>query len=343
MRVKYEDFMAEGSLIVMDGTVLDMMQVYDDLDEHIINRGYDVRCFGYDPYNAQEFIKRWTDENGPFGVEVVRQGSRTESVPLGELKKLAGERMLLFDEELLTFSMGNCITMEDTNGNRKLLKKRSDQKIDAVAAMMDAYIAYKHNPEAFEKKKGGGGTMKPYEKPLSPQEYLMHYGVKGMKWGVRRYQNYDGSYTRKGLERYRKAESDYETAKSKADETRAAYKSGQATRQQVKDAKSAVKTEKRKMENAYEKLKTDKLADEGKKLYQSGKTISGNTQATYLAEGVIIAGSTVVSRLLANQLNNQEVANIAASTIAIGGTIVNGLLAAKTSRENKRLRAYYAH
>ena len=266
MRVKYEDFMAEGSLIVMEGTVLDMMQVYDDLDEHIINRGYDVRCFGYDPYNAQEFIKRWTDENGPFGVEVVRQGSRTESVPLGELKKLAGERMLLFDEELLTFSMGNCITMEDTNGNRKLLKKRSDQKIDAVAAMMDAYVAYKHNPEAFE-----------------------------------------------------------------------------ATRQQVKDAKSAVKTEKRKMENAYEKLKTDKLADEGKKLYQSGKTISGNTQATYLAEGVIIAGSTVVSRLLANQLNNQEVANIAASTIAIGGTIVNGLLAAKTSRENKRLRAYYAH
>lgn len=130
--------------------------------------------------------------------------------------------------------------------------------------------------------------MKPYEKPLSPQEYLMHYGVKGMKWGVRRYQNYDGSYTRKGLERYRKAESDYETAKSKADETRAAYKSGQATRQQVKDAKSAVKTEKRKMENAYEKLKTDKLADEGKKLYQSGKTISGNTQATYLAEGVMV-------------------------------------------------------
>ena len=165
--------------------------------------------------------------------------------------------------------------------------------------------------------------MGPYDKPFSPQEYLMHYGVKGMKWGVRRYQNYDGSYTRKGLERYRKAESDYETAKSKADETRAAYKSGQATRQQVKDA--------------------DKLADEGKKLYQSGKTISGNTQATYLAEGVIIAGSTVVSRLLANQLNNQEVANIAASTIAIGGTIVNGLLAAKTSRENKRLRAYYAH
>ena len=150
MRVKYEDFMAEGSLIVMEGTVLDMMQVYEDLDDHIINCGYDVRCFGYDPYNAQEFIKRWTDENGPFGVEVVRQGARTESVPLGELKKLAGERMLLFDEDLITFSMGNCITMEDTNGNRKLLKRRSDQKIDAVAAMMDAYVAYKHNLEAFE-------------------------------------------------------------------------------------------------------------------------------------------------------------------------------------------------
>lgn len=150
MRVKYEDFMAEGSLIVMEGTVLDMMQVYEDLDDHIINCGYDVRCFGYDPYNAKEFVERWVNENGPFGVEVVRQGARTESVPLGELKKLAGERMLLFDEDLITFSMGNCITMEDTNGNRKLLKKRSDQKIDAVAAMMDAYIAYKHNSEAFE-------------------------------------------------------------------------------------------------------------------------------------------------------------------------------------------------
>ena len=150
MRVKYEDFMAEGSLIVMEGTVLDMMQVYEDLDDHVINCGYDVRCFGYDPYNAKEFVERWVNENGPFGVEVVRQGARTESVPLGELKKLAGERMLLFDEDLITFSMGNCITMEDTNGNRKLLKKRSDQKIDAVAAMMDAYVAYKHNPEAFE-------------------------------------------------------------------------------------------------------------------------------------------------------------------------------------------------
>ena len=141
MRVKYEDFMAEGSLIVMEGTVLDMMQVYEDLDDHVINCGYDVRCFGYDPYNAKEFVERWVNENGPFGVEVVRQGARTESVPLGELKKLAGERMLLFDEDLITFSMGNCITMEDTNGNRKLLKKRSDQKIDAGAAMMDAYVA----------------------------------------------------------------------------------------------------------------------------------------------------------------------------------------------------------
>lgn len=127
-----------------------MMQVYDDLDDHIVNCGYDVRCFGYDPYNAKEFVERWTAENGPYGVEVVRQGSKTESVPLGELKKLAGERMLLFDETLITFSMGNCITMEDTNGNRKLLKKRSDQKIDAVAAMMDAYVAYKHNTDAFE-------------------------------------------------------------------------------------------------------------------------------------------------------------------------------------------------
>jgi len=142
--------MDEGSLIIMEGTVLDMMQVYDDLDDHIVNCGYDVRCFGYDPYNAKEFVERWTAENGPYGVEVVRQGSKTESVPLGELKKLAGERMLLFDETLITFSMGNCITMEDTNGNRKLLKKRSDQKIDAVAAMMDAYVAYKHNTDAFE-------------------------------------------------------------------------------------------------------------------------------------------------------------------------------------------------
>lgn len=150
LRVKYEDFMAEGSLIVMEGAVLDMMQVYDDLDDHIIHCGYDVRAFGYDPYNAKEFVERWQAENGPFGIEKVIQGARTESVPLGELKKLSEERMLIFDEELFAFSMGNCITMEDTNGNRKLLKKRSDQKIDAVAAAMDAYIAYKHNTEAFE-------------------------------------------------------------------------------------------------------------------------------------------------------------------------------------------------
>ena len=150
MRVKYDEFMREGSLMVLEGTVLNMMEVYEDLDNHIIERGYDVRCFGYDPYNAKEFVERWINENGPFGVEKVIQGVKTESVPLGELKKLAGERMLIFDEELMTFAMGNCITLEDTNGNRKLLKKRYDQKIDAVAAMMDAYVAYKINIEAFE-------------------------------------------------------------------------------------------------------------------------------------------------------------------------------------------------
>ena len=150
MRVKYDEFMREGSLMVLEGTVLNMMEVYEDLDNHIIERGYDVRCFGYDPYNAKEFVERWVNENGPFGVEKVIQGAKTESVPLGELKKLAGERMLIFDEELMTFAMGNCITLEDTNGNRKLLKKRYDQKIDAVAAMMDAYVAYKINIEAFE-------------------------------------------------------------------------------------------------------------------------------------------------------------------------------------------------
>ncbi len=150
MRVKYDQFMKEGSLMVLDGTVLDMMQVYDDLDAHIAECGYDVRCFGFDPYNAKEFVARWETENGPYGIEKVIQGSKTESVPLGELKKLASERMLLFDEELMTFAMGNCITLEDTNGNRKLLKKRYDQKIDAVAAMMDAYVAYKVNREAFE-------------------------------------------------------------------------------------------------------------------------------------------------------------------------------------------------
>ena len=150
MRLKYDEFMREGSLIVMEGTVLDMEQVYDDLDAHIVEREYDVRCFGFDPYNARAFVERWERENGPFGIEKVIQGAKTESVPLGELKKLAEERMLIFDEELMTFAMGNCITLEDTNGNRKLLKKRYDQKIDAVAAMMDAYVAFKLNKDAFE-------------------------------------------------------------------------------------------------------------------------------------------------------------------------------------------------
>lgn len=150
MRSKYEQFILEGSLIVMDDTVLDMMRVYEDLDNHITEMGYDVRCFGYDPYNAKEFVERWASENGPFGIEKVIQGAKTESVPLGELKNLSEERMLLFDEELMTFCMGNCITIVDTNGNRKLYKKRGDQKIDAVAAMMDAYIAYKLNRDAFE-------------------------------------------------------------------------------------------------------------------------------------------------------------------------------------------------
>lgn len=150
MRLKYDEFMREGSLIVMEGTVLDMEQVYDDLDAHIIEREYDVRCFGFDPYNARAFVERWERENGPFGIEKVIQGAKTESVPLGELKKLAEERMLIFNEELMTFTMGNCITLEDTNGNRKLLKKRYDQKIDAVAAMMDGYVAYKLNKDAFE-------------------------------------------------------------------------------------------------------------------------------------------------------------------------------------------------
>ena len=150
MRLKYDEFLQEGSLIVLEGTVLDMTEVYDDLDAHIIERDYDVRCFGFDPYNAKAFVERWEAENGPFGIEKVIQGAKTESVPLGELKKLAEDRMLLFDEELMTFAMGNCITLEDTNGNRKLLKKRYEQKIDAVAAMMDAYVAYKLNKDAFE-------------------------------------------------------------------------------------------------------------------------------------------------------------------------------------------------
>lgn len=150
MRFKYDEFMKEGSLIVLDGSILDMMEVYEDLDNHIMECGYDVRSFGYDPYNAKEFVNRWETENGPFGIEKVIQGSKTESVPLGELKKLSEERMLLFDEDLMTYAMGNCIVMEDTNGNRKLLKKRYDAKIDAVAAMMDAFVAYKINREAFE-------------------------------------------------------------------------------------------------------------------------------------------------------------------------------------------------
>ena len=150
MREKYNTFMKEGSLIVMPGTVLDMMDVYDDLDRHIIESDYTVQCLGFDPYNAKDFVARWEQENGPFGIEKVIQGSKTESVPLGELKKLSEERMLLFDEELMKFAMGNCITLEDTNGNRKLLKKRYDQKIDAVAAMMDAYVAWKLNRDAFE-------------------------------------------------------------------------------------------------------------------------------------------------------------------------------------------------
>ena len=150
MRAKYEEFIREGSLIVLEGIVLDMMEVYDDLDNHIIDSDYDVRCFGFDPYNARSFVERWEQENGPYGIEKVIQGAKTESVPLGELKKLAEERLLLFDEEIMSFCMGNCITSEDTNGNRKLFKKRYDHKIDAVAAMMDAYIAYKLNKDAFD-------------------------------------------------------------------------------------------------------------------------------------------------------------------------------------------------
>ena len=150
MRTKYDEFINEGSLMVLDGTVLDVMQVYDDLDQHIIEKGYDVRAFGFDPYNAKDFVGRWESENGPFGIEKVIQGARTESVPLGEIKDLAEDRMLLFDEQLMSFAMGNCIAIQDTNGNRKLSKMRYEQKIDAVAAMLDAYVAYKLNREAFE-------------------------------------------------------------------------------------------------------------------------------------------------------------------------------------------------
>ena len=150
MRVKYEEFINEGSLIVLDCTVLDMMQVYEDLDQYILDTGYDVRCFGFDPYNAKEFVERWESENGPFGIEKVPQGAKTESVPLGELKIYAENRALLFDQVLMTFTMGNCITLEDTNGNRKLLKRRRQEKIDNVAALLDAYVAYKANKDAFE-------------------------------------------------------------------------------------------------------------------------------------------------------------------------------------------------
>ena len=150
MHQKYEEFIEEGSLIVLEGAVLDMMDVYDDLDRFIEDENYDVRCLGFDPYNAKEFVTRWEQENGPYGIEKVIQGARTESVPLGELKKLAEERLLIFDQDMMSFTMGNCITMEDTNGNRKLLKRRGDQKIDSVAAMMDAYVAYKHHKDTFE-------------------------------------------------------------------------------------------------------------------------------------------------------------------------------------------------
>lgn len=150
MRTKYDEFMAEGSLVVLEGTVLNVMEIYDDLDKHICECRYDVRTFGYDPYNAKEFVERWATENGTFGIEKVIQGAKTESVPLGELKKLSEDRMLIFDEALMSFAMGNCITLEDTNGNRKLLKRRYEEKIDAVAAMLDAYVAYKLNPDLFE-------------------------------------------------------------------------------------------------------------------------------------------------------------------------------------------------
>jgi phage terminase large subunit-like protein len=150
MRQKYEDFVNEGSLHVMPGTVLDMTEVYDDLDAHILQNEYDVRTLGYDPYNAKEFVARWEGENGPFGITKVLQGAKTESVPLGEIKKLSEDRYLIFDESLMSFAMGNAITIEDTNGNRKLLKKRQEEKIDNVAALMDAYVAYKANKEAFE-------------------------------------------------------------------------------------------------------------------------------------------------------------------------------------------------
>ena len=150
MRAKYEEFREEGTLIVLEGTVIDLEEVYEDVDAYIEENDWDIRAFGYDPYNAKAFVDRWETENGPYGMEVVRQGVKTETVPLGELKKLAEDRRLLFDEQIMSFTMGNAITLEDTNGNRKLLKKRYDQKIDNVSAMMDAFVAYKNNRESFE-------------------------------------------------------------------------------------------------------------------------------------------------------------------------------------------------
>lgn len=150
MRIKYDRFVDEGSLVIMPGTVLDTMDVYDDLDKFIIENEYDIRCFGFDPYNAKEFMERWERENGPFGIEKVIQGAKTESVPLGELKTLSEERMLLFDQELMSFAMGNCVVIVDNNGNRKLMKKRYEQKIDSVSALMDAYVAFKINRESFD-------------------------------------------------------------------------------------------------------------------------------------------------------------------------------------------------
>ena len=150
MHSKYEEFIREGSLIIMPGVTLDIDAVYEDLDEHIMSNQYDVRAFGYDPYNAKSFVSRWEEDNGPFAIEIVRQGVRTESVPLGEIKKLSENKFLKFDQELMSFTMGNCITIEDNNGNRKLLKKRRDQKIDNVAALMDAYVAYQLHKDNFE-------------------------------------------------------------------------------------------------------------------------------------------------------------------------------------------------
>jgi phage terminase large subunit-like protein len=150
MRIKYDQFLQEGSLMVLECAVLDWEEIFEDLDKFIIDCQYDVRCFGFDPYNAKEFVNRWESENGPYGIEKVIQGAKTESVPLGELKTLSEERMLIFDQEMMSFTMGNAITLEDTNGNRKLLKKRYDQKIDSVAALLDAYVAYKTSKDAFE-------------------------------------------------------------------------------------------------------------------------------------------------------------------------------------------------